>query len=87
MNKKDTLKLNNIKKSLGVTTKAENFLVEYLFERDLNRSILLYSYGTIKEIDGWIHVNATTNKHSFSFSVLASKLEKGDTHELWRKID
>ena len=87
MNKKDTKSLERIKKYLGVTTKAENVVVEHLFKRDLYRGILLESYGTIKEKDGWIQINAVTNKHSFLFSVLASELENGDETDLWRKID
>jgi len=87
MNKKDTKRLEQIKKNLGVTTKAENIVVEHLFKRDLNRSILLESYGNIKEKDGWIQINAVTNKHSFLFSILASELEKGDETDLWHKIN
>jgi len=87
MNKKDTKRLENIKKRLGVTTKAENVVVEHLFKRDLNRSILLESYGDIKEKDGWIQINAITNKHSYLFSISVSELEKGDERELWHKID
>ena len=87
MNKKDIRNLERIKKSLGITTKAENVVVEHLFNRDLNRDILLESYGTIKEKDGWIEINAVTNKHSFLFSVLVSELEKGDETDLWHKID
>jgi len=87
MNKKDLQRLNQIKKGLGVTTKAENVVVEHLFKRDLNRSILLLSYGEVKEIDGWITINATTNKHSFLFNTLACRLEQGDETDLWHKID
>ena len=87
MNKRDTKRLEHIKKSLGITTKAENVVVEHLFMRDLNRDILLESYGTIKEKDGCITINAVTNKHSFLFSVLASPLERGDDTELWHKIE
>ena len=87
MNKKDTKRLEQTKKSLGVKTKAENVVVEHLFKRDLNRSILLESYGDIKEKDGWIQINAVTNKHSFLFSVLASELENNDERDLWHKID
>ena len=87
MNKKDTKRLEQIKEGLGITTKAENVVVEHLFKRDLNRGILLESYGDIKEKDGWIQINAVTNKHSFLFSVLASELENGDDRDLWHKID
>ncbi len=53
MTKKDIKYLEYVKKKLGVTTKAEVVVVEHLFRRDRNRSILLESYGEIKEDDGW----------------------------------
>ena len=87
MNKRDIKRLEQIKKNLGVTTKAENVVVEHLFMRDLRRDILLESYGNIKEKDGWIQINAITNMHSFSFGVLVSDLERGDETDLWRKIE
>ena len=87
MNKTDIKRLEQIKKSLGVTTIAENVVVEHLFKRDLNRGILLISYGTIKEKDGWVLITSRTNKHSFNFNVLASELENGDDLDLWHKID
>ena len=87
MNKRDTKRLEWVKESLGVTTKAENVVVEHLFKRDLNRGILLESYGTVKEKDGWIQINCVTNKHSLLFGVLVSELEDGNETDLWHKID
>ena len=87
MNKRDTKKLEKIKARLGVKTKAEIAIVEHLFMRDLNRSILLYDYGKIREKDGWVQITAVTNKASYLFSVLASEMEEGNLKDLWYKID
>ena len=87
MNKKDTKTLEQIKKNLNISTKAENLIIEHLFLRNLNRSILIYNYGTISELNGWININTCTNVGSYDFEVLASRINKGDLSELWHKIE
>lgn len=88
--KKQQKELARLKLNLGITTKAEEIVLEHLYFRN-GKNILIHHYGEIKEYNisgnNWVKITTRTNKASFNFNTLSSRLLDGDEQDLWQKIE